>query len=86
MTVTVTVLYFARFRELLGRDQETLALEGVDTVMALRQHLAARGAAYADVFAGSGPVLAAVNEVMAHAGTPLRDGDVVAFFPMLTGG
>lgn len=84
--MTVTVLYFARFREQLGRDQETLALAGADTVMALRQQLALRGGAYADVFAGAGPVLAAVNEIMAQTGTPLRDGDVVAFFPMLTGG
>lgn len=84
--MTVTVLYFARFREQLGCDQETLALEGADTVAALRQRLAARGGVHAEVFAGPGPVLAAVNEVMAQAGTPLQDGDTVAFFPMLTGG
>lgn len=83
----VTILYFARLRETLGTGQETLGLPpGVTTVDGLRAHLSARGAAWAEAFSGQRTVRAAVNQDMADASTPVRDGDEVAFFPPVTGG
>lgn len=84
--MALTVLYFARFRERLTRDEETLPWLPGDTVAALAARLAARGGDWQAVFAGGGLVMAAVNEVVATPGSPLGDGDTVAFFPPVTGG
>ena len=47
----VTVLYFARLREALGRDREQLELPaGITTVGALRQWLVTRGTPWAEAF------------------------------------
>ncbi|MDQ8021275.1 MAG: molybdopterin converting factor subunit 1 [Moraxellaceae bacterium] len=81
----LTVLFFARLRETLGCDAETLVLPaGVGDIASLRDHLVARGGAW-QVLAGSS-VRAAVNQDMATPDTALRDGDEVAFFPPVTGG
>jgi molybdopterin synthase sulfur carrier subunit len=83
----VTVLYFARLRETLGTGSEQLALpaSGVD-LSTVKQMLAARGGAWAQEFGQSNAIRAAVNQDMARADTPVRDGDEVAFFPPVTGG
>lgn len=83
----LTVLYFARLREAVGREREQLEVPGdVDTVAKLRAHLIARGAPFADAFAGIGRIRAAVDQTMAQEDTRLRDGAEVAFFPPVTGG
>ncbi len=76
----ITVRYFARLRERLGRDSEEI-------------ELADRGATVADVWAkvsGGEPfprnVLAAVNHEYVDIGHAVHDGDEVAFFPPVTGG
>ena len=85
--VTVTVLYFARLREALGRASETVSLPaGSQTVAALRAHLRSRGGAWETELAADKPVRAAVNQDMSQADTVLADGDEVAFFPPVTGG
>ncbi len=82
-TITVHLLYFAIMRDLLGKDEETLALE--------------EGTAAGDVFAivtKDQPRLAAlqrsvlvmVNEAYAAKDQPLREGDNVAFIPPVSGG
>jgi molybdopterin synthase sulfur carrier subunit len=83
----VTVLYFARLREALGRDRETLELPaGVTTVGELRGWLVARGSPWAEAFAEIRRIRAAVAQEMATDETPLGDGADVAFFPPVTGG
>jgi molybdopterin synthase sulfur carrier subunit len=83
----VRVLYFARLKEVLGRDAERLALPpGVDTVAALRAHLQGRGGVWASELAPGKPVRVAVNQDMATGETRVRAGDEVAFFPPVTGG
>jgi molybdopterin synthase sulfur carrier subunit len=83
----VTVLYFARLREAVGRDRETVELPGqVLTVGELRQWLIGRGAPWAEAFAEVKRVRAAVAQQMAQDGTALADGAEVAFFPPVTGG
>jgi molybdopterin synthase sulfur carrier subunit len=86
-TVTVTVLYFARLREVLGRSSERLELPGaISSVGALRDHLRTRGGAWDAELAPAKPVRVAVNQDMAAPELLLTDGDEVAFFPPVTGG
>ena len=83
----VTILYFARLRETLGTASEQLALpEGVCNIASLRDTLVSRGGAWAHELAPSKNVRMAVNQDIASADTPVRDGDEVAFFPPVTGG
>ncbi|HYC48856.1 MAG TPA: molybdopterin converting factor subunit 1 [Burkholderiales bacterium] len=83
----VTILYFARLKESLGKAREEFALpESVIDLGGLRDVLAGRGGAWAQELSGARPVRAAVNQEMAAADTPIRDGDEVAFFPPVTGG
>ncbi len=83
----ITVLYFARLREAVGRDRETLDLpEQVTTVGALRGWLIARGAPWADAFTEIKRIRAAVDQRMAAEDAQLAEGAEVAFFPPVTGG
>lgn len=83
----VEVLYFAGLREALGTGRESVALpEGVSTAGALRAHLRTRGGAWAEALAESRTLRVAVDQAMASADAPLRDGAEVAFFPPVTGG
>ena len=83
----VTVLFFAGLREQLGRPREDVELPaGVGTVQALREHLRARGGAWASAFAANRPVRAAVNKDMVQPAAAIKGGDEIAFFPPVTGG
>ncbi|MSQ54956.1 MAG: molybdopterin converting factor subunit 1 [Betaproteobacteria bacterium] len=83
----VTVLFFASLREQLGVAREELELpDGVGTVGALRQHLAARGGAWQSTLAGPKLLRMAVNLDMAKPDAAIKTGDEVAFFPPVTGG
>ena len=83
----VTVLYFARLRESLGRAREELALpESVIDLGSLRDVLVSRGGTWAQELSATRQVRAAVNQQMAAADTPVKDGDEIAFFPPVTGG
>ncbi len=83
----VEVLYFAGLREAVGTARERLELpEGVATAAALRAHLRARGGAWAEALAETRILRVAVDQAMAGADAPLRDGAEVAFFPPVTGG
>jgi len=85
--IAVSVLYFARLKEAFDRGSERLQLPGsVSTVAALREHLRARGGAWENELAPGKAVRVAVNQEMADAETPLREGDEIAFFPPVTGG
>ena len=83
----VDVLYFASLREAVGCGRETLELPPeVATAQALRRHLRARGGAWAQALADGRTLRVAVDQAMAAADAPLRDGAEVAFFPPVTGG
>lgn len=83
----VRLLFFASLRERLGATGEELELpSSVRTVGALREHLQARGGAWAEVFAPTRNVRAAVNQDMVPPSSPVKAGDEVAFFPPVTGG
>jgi molybdopterin synthase sulfur carrier subunit len=83
----ITIRYFARLREALGRESERIELPaGVTDLSALRTFLCARGDAWARELSTERRVLAAVRQEMAGPETPVEDGDEVAFFPPVTGG
>ncbi len=83
----ITVLYFARLRETLGKSSEQIVLPAtVRNLEGLRALLVARGGAWEQELAPSTPVRAAVNQAMAFGDTGVTDGDEVAFFPPVTGG
>ncbi len=87
MSVKVTVLFFASLREQLGQPREQIELPAtVATVAALREHLCARGGAWANAFAANRPLRAAVNQDMVQAAAAIKGGDEIAFFPPVTGG
>ena len=74
--------YFASFRDMTGKTEESLEVpEGV-TVEGLREHV--KGL-YAKV-ARRDQVLVAVNGVFVALETVVREGDDVAFFPPVSGG
>lgn len=83
----IKVLFFARLREQL--HSELLELEAspeLTNIAAIINLLAQRGDAWTDIFGGKQALLMAVNQEMADADTPVKDGDEVAFFPPVTGG
>jgi molybdopterin synthase sulfur carrier subunit len=83
----VKLLYFASVRQTLGTGEEDIALPaGITTVADLAAHLAARGPAYAAIFAAPKALRAAVNQTHAGFDAPVSEGDEVAFFPPMTGG
>ena len=83
----VRILYFASVRERLGKDAEEIELPaGVATVAALRNHLRGRGGVYENSFAEKILLRAAVNQDMVPPASAIKGGDVVAFFPPVTGG
>ena len=83
----VKVLYFAGIREKVGTGAEELTLPaGISTVDDLRQHLRARGGAWAEALAEGKLLRTAVNQDMAPGATAVKAGDEVAFFPPVTGG
>ncbi len=83
--VTLTLLYFARLREVFGTGAETLRLEA-GSVADLRAALRARVQPWADELAAGRAFRVAVNQTLASPETVLADRDEVAIFPPVTGG
>jgi molybdopterin synthase sulfur carrier subunit len=81
------VLYFARFRQIIGRASDNVALpDGARTVEDLLNHLIASDAACAAAFADRKIIRAAVNQSHVKMDHPLAGAEEVAFFPPVTGG
>lgn len=81
---TITLLYFAGLKDLLGRGEERLALEdGVTTVQALSAHLRLR---HIELEGRLDNVRFAINECFVDRNAPISDGDVIALIPPVAGG
>ena len=77
--------YFARYREALGQDSEQLPwTPGLTCMNDLREHLLSRGGVWQVLEEQN--LLCARNEELCSLNEPLSDGDVVVFFPTVTGG
>ena len=77
------VVFFARYREVLGLDGEAVEGEFV-SIEQLRAHLMQRGGAW-QVLAESN-LMCARNEELCSLDEPVQAGDEIAFFPPVTGG
>ncbi|MBI2992641.1 MAG: MoaD/ThiS family protein [Gammaproteobacteria bacterium] len=77
--MAITVKFFARLREEVGRADDVVAFEpGLSVTDVWRS--ATHGRAMPE------SLLVAVNMAYARGDVELRDGDEVAFFPPVTGG
>lgn len=83
----IELRFFASVREALGLAQERIELpDTVRTVGQVREHLIARGGAWAGALGPERALRMAFNHVMCGPETPLQEGGEVAFFPPVTGG
>jgi sulfur-carrier protein len=81
------VLYFARFKQLIGRGGDNVTLpENVTTVESLLEHLVSTDNACAAAFSNRKLVRAAVNQQHVQLSHSLEGATEVAFFPPVTGG
>ncbi len=74
--------YFASFRDMTGKTEESLEVPEGITVEGLREHI--KG--LYDKMAMRDQVLVAVNGAFVPLETVVREGDNVAFFPPVSGG
>ena len=83
----ITILYFARLKESLNYSTEEIDLPtDVNSIAALKLHLAKRGEAWANLFNGQQTIRAAINHALVENDDVIKNGDEVAFFPPVTGG
>lgn len=81
-SMRVRVLYFASFRELLGVGNEDLQIPSGSTVGAVLERIKKVHSELTE----TEKMLVAVNGSFVESGLLLNDGDVVAFFPPVSGG
>jgi len=81
VSISVTVRYFAGFREHAGMGEETVSLD-VSTTRELFSALRHRHGSNEPL----GHCKVAVNDEMADWETPIGDGDTVLLFPPVAGG
>ena len=78
---TITVRYFAMFREKAGRNEETLTIDAAtaaDVFDATKdRHGSSEPAGHCKV---------AINDAMANWDSPIEDGDTILLFPPVAGG
>lgn len=81
------ILYFARLREAVGREHESVALPpDVKSVAGLLDWLRQRGEPWCSELAEGKAYRVAVDQDMANGASLLTDGCEVAIFPPVTGG
>ena len=76
----ITVLYFARVRDITGKSQESLEIDS-GRMNELRVILFSM---YPELSNINGLLISVNNEY--YQGLPLKEGDRVAFFPPVSGG
>ncbi len=82
-SITVSMLYFAMFREFMGKSQETLAMPAGTTAGDIFDLVAAMHPALEPMRAST---LVMVNESWSEADQVLHEGDEIALIPPVSGG
>jgi sulfur-carrier protein len=81
------VLYFARFRQIIGRGSDDIDVPPhVRSAGDLLQHLVSSDELYAQAFANLKTVKVAVDQVHSDLSASIVSAREVAFFPPVTGG
>ncbi len=81
------LLYFARFRQIIGKPGETLDVpDDVKTISGLIDFLSARDAGCAAAFADRKIIRAAINQNHVPLETSILGAHEIALFPPVTGG
>ncbi len=78
---TITVRYFAMFRDNAGVSEETLSLDAATTADVFEATRARHGSAEP-----TGHCKVAINDEMADWDSAVGDGDIVLLFPPVAGG
>ena len=78
---TITVRYFAMFRENAGVSEETLQTDAQTAEEVFEQTRARHGS-----HEPNGHCKVAINDELADWGSPVNDGDTVLLFPPVAGG
>jgi len=79
----LTILYFARVAETMGRASDTIDVpENVTTLGALADWIDAQGGSLGD----RAKLRGAIDQTMASLDAPLEGAREIAFFPPVTGG
>jgi sulfur-carrier protein len=81
------ILYFARFKQIIGRGQDEIVVpQNVTTVNALLNHLVASDASIAAAFSDLRTVKVAIDQNHSALDASIVGAREVAFFPPVTGG
>lgn len=78
---TITVRYFAMFREHAGLGEETITVNVATAADVFKETRGRHGSAEP-----TGHCKVAINDVMADWNSPVNDGDTVLLFPPVAGG
>jgi MoaD family protein len=88
--MNVNVLFFGRFRELATRDQIVPLKEGAQLAGLIEQLIKEYGADFRNALSEMEKLHILVNgqyhTILDNMETKLKDGDVVAILPLVTGG
>ena len=81
--MSIRVLFFASLAELAGMRETCLDADGFPDIKSIFEKFAGDFPSF-EKYRSS--VLFALNSEFAHPGSPVKDGDEVAFFPPVSGG
>lgn len=85
--MAIELLYFARIREAIGRSAEMVSPpDDTQTIADLVAWLASRGGGYAEAFADTTRLRAAIGDDFADLSSPIATAREIALFPPVTGG
>lgn len=83
---TLSILYFAWVREMIGRDEDIVAPPPGASVADVIALLATRGGGYAQAMAQPEKLRAALDQSFVPMDAPIGDARELALFPPVTGG
>jgi len=81
----INIIFFAKYREQFGAPSLEVPARNLETVQKLISHLQS-GFPERTGFLSDQKLIISINQELAKVASPLKEGDVVAFFPPVTGG